>query len=203
VRRTLFTCRGGDIALPDRRLVLIDRRDGGNLVVMPPREVWDRGELSLTELTRWSSLVAATGSAMLEKLPQLDGGCINYWDAGNWGLNDEAEPAGVRKNGRAHRKLHLHLLGRSRTAVSESVAWGEAPRFPAFRDRYQWAAHHERLTADECRAVLSRVTTLLEERYEMPGSDQEPWIPCGSCRYPVPADPGVSEMVCVDCKNQD
>lgn len=36
----LLRCDGGRLSLPDRRLVLVDRTGGGNLVVHPPREVW-------------------------------------------------------------------------------------------------------------------------------------------------------------------
>lgn len=92
----LFSCGGGNIALPEPTLVLVSRLDGGNLIVTPSREVWDRSELSATELTSWSFLVAATAKAMLDTLPQLKDGCINYWDAGNWALNEQAEPEGKR-----------------------------------------------------------------------------------------------------------
>ncbi|MGZ5446485.1 MAG: hypothetical protein ACXWLY_31685 [Thermoanaerobaculia bacterium] len=78
---TLFTSSGGSIVLPE--LVLVDREDGGNLIVEPPRDVWERSELTAEELTLWSFLIAATGRAMLDVLPQLEGGCINYWEAGN------------------------------------------------------------------------------------------------------------------------
>jgi hypothetical protein len=37
----------------------------------------------------WSFLVTAAGKAMLDVLPQLQGGCINYFDAGNWQLHDQ------------------------------------------------------------------------------------------------------------------
>src|SRR5829696_2875375 len=76
----LFSCDGGDIVLPDARLLLVSRLDGGNLVVNPPRRVWERSALTPPELTRWAALVAAAGRAMLETLPQLEGGCINYWE---------------------------------------------------------------------------------------------------------------------------
>ena len=65
----LFRGAGGEIVLPPRDLVLVDRLDGGHLCVHPPREVWERSELTPEELTQWSFLVAATGRAMLETLP--------------------------------------------------------------------------------------------------------------------------------------
>lgn len=86
--RVLFEGKGGRIVLPD--LLLVDRKDGGHLCVDPPRDVWERGELSAEELAQWSYLVAAAGSAMIEALPQLEGGCINYWEAGNWSLHHVA-----------------------------------------------------------------------------------------------------------------
>jgi hypothetical protein len=114
---TLFQCRGGRLVLPARTLVLVSREDGGNLVVEPPRPVWERSELEPDELTAWSTLVAAAERAMLDVLPQLADGCINDWEAGNWALNEAAPPVGP-KTGPRHRSLHLHLLGRSRTARS-------------------------------------------------------------------------------------
>lgn len=154
---------GGTVLLPDRQLVLVDRRDGGNLVVNPPREVWERSELSAAELTNWAFLVAATGRAMIDVLPQLEGGCINYWEAGNWALNHDAAPKGP-KRAPDYRKVHMHLLGRSRQATG-AMQWGEAPKFPDFAQRHAWAAKHEPLTRDECHAVVERTLEILRTRY--------------------------------------
>ncbi|MEO8500675.1 MAG: hypothetical protein ABI565_07155 [Vicinamibacteria bacterium] len=163
---TLSLCRGvgGEIALPPRNLVLVDRLDGGHLAVHPPREVWERSELTPEELTQWSFLVAATGRAMLETLPQLHEGCLNYWEAGNWSLHDLAEPLGL-KIPRRHRRVHMHLFGRSRSARSPAWKWGEAPRFPHFTDRFTWAATHQPLEPDECRAIVARAEDILLRVY--------------------------------------
>ena len=40
---------GGRVCLPDPATTMIDRADGGQLVLYPPRRVWDR-----TALTRLS-----------------------------------------------------------------------------------------------------------------------------------------------------
>ena len=166
----ILVCSGGSLVVPDETLVLADREDGGNLIVNPPRDVWERRELTPHELTQWSFLVAACGSAMLDVLPQLRGGCINYWEAGNWALNDEAPPRGP-KTAPDHRRVHLHLIGRSRFAKSPSMQWGEAPRFPAYRERHAWAAAHTRLTDDECRAVGERAKSLLVGTYGFNADD--------------------------------
>ena len=160
----LLRCQGGTVVLPDERLVLCDRLDGGNLIVNPPRDVWERSELNAEELTMWTFLVAATGRAMLDVLPQLDGGCINYWEAGNWALNEQAEPVGP-KRGPQHRRVHLHLIGRSRNAKSPAMKWGEAPSFPPYAERFQWAAGNQRLTAEECGAITSRTRQVMADRY--------------------------------------
>jgi hypothetical protein len=46
--RALFACHRGSIILPS--LVMVSRQDGGNLWVIPPREVWERSELTPLEL---------------------------------------------------------------------------------------------------------------------------------------------------------
>jgi hypothetical protein len=180
---TLLSCAGGHLVLPDPTLVLVDRADGGNLVVDPPRPVWDRGELDADELRDWSCLVAAAGTAMLAELAPLAGGCINYWDAGNWALNAAATPVGP-KTGPAHRRLHLHLLGRSPDATDADFRWGEAPRFPDYADRLAWAAPHARLRPDECLAVVRHAQALLRERYGFAGDAIAAWEECAGCAYP-------------------
>ena len=159
VSTAIVSSAGGTVTLPS--LVLLDRADGGHLVVHPPRTVWERSELTSRELGSWARLVSATGAAMLECLPQLRGGCVNYWDAGNWSLNDAAGPIGP-KQVEAHREVHLHLFGRSRTAAHPSWLWGEAPAFPRFANRLEWARNFQPLSADECAAIRDAVTRRLK-----------------------------------------
>jgi hypothetical protein len=192
--RLIFSCSGGQVALPSSDLVLVSREDGGNLIVNPPREVWERSELTATELTRWSFLVAATGRAMIDALPQLEGGCVNYWEAGNWALNEAADPSG-EKRAAEFRRVHLHLLGRSRNASSPAYRWGEAPMFPAFADRHAWASRFKRLTPAECLAIVERTVTTLRRQYGFIDTDIEPWAICGLCGYPTPG----SRNPCDDC----
>lgn len=160
----LFSCDGGQIVLPDVGAALIDRADGGNLIVNPPRDVWERSELNADEMKLWSFLVAATGQAMLETLPQLEGGCINYWEAGNWALNEQAEPKGF-KTAKTSRSVHMHLLGRSPRSTNPDVKWGEAPKFPDYADRLAWTAENELLNADECMKIIDKVRMILIWKY--------------------------------------
>lgn len=162
--RTLLRCAGGTLVLPAQPL--LDRADGGHLLANPPREVWERGELTAGELRDWACLVAAAGWAMLAALPQLKGGCINYWEAGNWALNDEADPRGP-KSPEAHRRVHLHLLGRSATASHPDWQWGESPRFPSWRDKDDWARRFVALDDAECAAVATATADRLRDAYAM------------------------------------
>jgi hypothetical protein len=154
------------------------------------------------ELARWSFLVAATGKAMLEVLRQLDGGCVNYWEAGNWALNDQAEPVGP-KNVREHRRVHLHLLGRSRSAEHPSWRWGEAPRFPSFADRLTWASSFERLTPEECVSIVAHVASGLRTHYGMCDAEITPWSSCARCSYPTSPANSKGEVVCAECQPEE
>ena len=180
----LFSSAGGQLVLPEKASLLASRENGGNLVVNPPRPVWERSELTPAELTQFGFLVAAAGRAMLDVLPQLAGGCLNYWEAGNWALNDEAEPKG-RKTARAHRSMHLHLLGRSPTSAEPAWQWGESPRFPAFSEKGSWAAGFERFTSAECAAIVTTTDALLRSKYLVRDDQIAPWS-CGGDGYPRP-----------------
>ena len=161
----IFICSGGSIVRPVK--VLCDRQDGGHLIVNPPRPVWERSCLTPDELARWTLLVAATGRAMLETLPVLEGGCLNYWEAGNWALNDLAEPIGP-KNVQTCRRVHLHVFGRSRNARDPDWRWGESPKFPDFVQSEKWTSRFSPLLEPECHRIAWRVATLLKTSYFLP-----------------------------------
>src|SRR5689334_13207506 len=105
------------------------------------------------------------GRAMIDVLPQLEGGCVNYFEAGNWALNDAAPPRGP-KRAPAHRRVHMHVFGRSRTAKDPSWRWGEAPRLPHYKDRKAFSASFKPLTSKECAAIAKRARELLKRRYQ-------------------------------------
>jgi diadenosine tetraphosphate (Ap4A) HIT family hydrolase len=162
IQNILVSCAGGTVALPAQPMN--HRSDGGHLLVNPPRQVWERSELTPAELASWACLVAATGKAMLEALPQLAGGCINYWEAGNAALNDLAHPPGP-KSPQLHRKVHLHVFGRSKAAAHPDWRWGEPPQFPKFTSSASWRAQFIGLDPNECAAIGEKIQSLLATRY--------------------------------------
>lgn len=151
--KSILTCVGGQVICPP--LVLCDRSDGGHLVVNPPRPVWERNSLTPSELVLWSLLVAATGQAMLDTLPQLEGACLNYWEAGNWALNAQAAPVGA-KDVQTHRRVHHHVFGRSQNATHPDWQWGESPRLPTYANRLAWASALQPLSEAECSGIARR-----------------------------------------------
>jgi hypothetical protein len=195
----LLRTDGGMLTLPKANSLLVSREYGGNLVVDPPRAVWERSELTAGELTSFAFLVSAAGRAMIDVLPQLADGCVNYWEAGNWALNDDAEPRG-RKTAQSHRRMHLHLLGRSPTSTHPAWMWGESPRFPAFAERHSWAAGFARLTAAECDQVVSRSASLLRTRYGLEAAEIAAWCRCDACGYPSAAAPADPARRCEECR---
>lgn len=177
--------RGGRVCLPDPESVMIDRADGGQLVLYPPRRVWDRTALTSDELSAWHVLIAAAARAMLDTLPQLAGGCLNYWDSGNWALHPVANPPGP-KDPRVARVLHQHLCGRSPSSTDPTWQWGEQPSFPAYADRVAWSVGKSVLTAAECVAIVGRIVSALREVYGDPTAQDITSGPCGACGYPAP-----------------
>ena len=188
----LFATSGGSLTLPDRSALLLDRVSGGNLVVLPPRTVWERSELTREELTNFSFLVAACAKAMLDTLPQLQGGCMNYWEAGNWALNDQAEPTG-KKSARNFRKMHLHLLGRNPNSLDPRWQWGESPEFPKYAERHTYSANYNRLTPDECWLIVSRASEILRSQYNVAAIAISECFRCKHCGYPTVAQSALCE----------
>lgn len=195
----LMRGRGGRVCLPDPATTMIDRANGGQLVLYPVRQVWDRTALTREELIAWHLLIAATARAMLDT-PQLAGGCLNYWDAGNWALNAHADPPGPKAPHRA-RVLHQHLCGRSPHSTDGAWQWGEAPFFPAYVERLAWSAGKAPFTPAECVTIVEVTRTVLRDVYAEPAAQGISSTVCGSCGYPTPAedlDPATGR--CPDCR---
>jgi len=160
---TIYKGAGGTVVLP--KMVFLDRADGGHLIVNPPHDVWEQSELAPLDLAHWCFLVGAIGRAMIDVLPQLEGGCVNYFEAGNWALNDAAPPKGKKKRAPDYRRVHMHVFGRSPQARHPSWRWGEAPRLPDYKERQKWAKDFAPLTERECKAIVKQAKDILRRRY--------------------------------------
>ena len=92
----------------------------------------------------------------------------------------------------------MHLLGRSRHARRADWRWGEAPMFPAYADRLDWASTHQRLHTEEVAAIVARAVTLLCEKYDVVTEKIALSAPCPSCGY-ISARIGAGADVCEEC----
>ena len=75
----LMRGRGGRVCLPDPATTMIDRADGGQLVLYPPRRVWDRTALTREELTakfdecaQWGGVSPAKAAQAIELVWALE-----------------------------------------------------------------------------------------------------------------------------------
>ena len=92
---------------------LVDRLDGGHIVIVPKAPVEDRTKLSPEIAKEVMKLTMVVGEAMITALKKrgIDIGRINYQDNGNW------TPT-----------FHIHLFGRAKSATRQK--YGEALYLP-------------------------------------------------------------------------
>jgi diadenosine tetraphosphate (Ap4A) HIT family hydrolase len=109
--RKIYSARYFDIMVPETPH--ISREDGGHLVIVPKREVADRTQLTYKEAIELIKLSMIFGEALKKtlKMNGIDVERVNYQENGNW------VP-----------KMHLHLYGRAKSAVTQK--YGEALNFP-------------------------------------------------------------------------
>jgi diadenosine tetraphosphate (Ap4A) HIT family hydrolase len=98
---------------------LIDRADGGHIVIEPKEQVRDRQALSAALAIELMRLTVVTGEAMTTVMNKhgVDIGRINYQDNGNWSVFKPEGPF-----------LHVHLYGRAKSAKVQH--YGQTLYFP-------------------------------------------------------------------------
>jgi len=82
-------------------------------------------------------------------------------------LQKDFEQALRPKTPALHRKMHLHVFGRSPRATHPDWLWGEPPRFPAFVQSEAWTRQFTRLEDGEGVALGARIQELLGTRYAL------------------------------------
>ena len=119
------------IEAPDAPLV--DRLDGGHVVIHPSIPVSKRQDLTYKLACELMQLTIIVGQAMEDVLKQsgIPIGRINYQDNGNWSVFSPGGPL-----------MHIHLFGRATNARIQT--YGEALYFP---HREKHPAFYERNAA--------------------------------------------------------
>src|SRR5688572_2513879 len=96
----IYESRNFIVASADRPL--IDREDGGHIIIEPKRKIVDRQQLKASEAIEFMRLTLIVGEAMKTVLSAhgITIGRINYQDNGNWSV---LKPEGPH--------FHLHIYG--------------------------------------------------------------------------------------------
>ena len=141
----IWQCKQASLAVPAK--LHIAPRDGGHLIAFPHRHVTDRRRLDPLEATAVDlcSLIAA-------ELLRLVFGADwqNYQENGNWGVADSPI---------SQHHMHLHIYGRSRSAVEQP--FGEALRFPSRSELNRWKPGT--LTGEQYDRLIACVDTTVQE----------------------------------------
>jgi diadenosine tetraphosphate (Ap4A) HIT family hydrolase len=139
---------------PDKPLV--DRYDGGHIIITPKVAVRDRQELEPAQAIELMRLTMITGDAMSTIMNQhrVDIGRINYQDNGNWSVFNPGGP-----------HLHIHIYGRARQAKIQR--FGQALFFP-HRDEFpEYYATLQPLNIGDVIAIGEKIVALLTiEKYK-------------------------------------
>lgn len=140
-------------------LPLVDRKDGGHLLIFPKVKVVNRQALSVRQAIELMRLTIVAGEAMTRVLIKhgVDIGRINYHDDGNWSVFKPGGPC-----------LHVHLYGRAKSAKVQK--YGQALYFPHKEENPEFYKNCKSLTKRDVSAITSEIKKLLkQEKY----SDEE------------------------------
>ncbi len=131
---------------------LVDRDDGGHVVIQPRRRIRSRQDLSPEQAIEFIRLTLIVGEAMTLGLSKqgVPIGRINYQDSGNWSVFKPEGPF-----------FHYHLFGRSLEARHQK--YGEALHFP-HRDRHPEVYEHLKpLNEQDQEAIRSEIKRLMKK----------------------------------------
>lgn len=139
---------------------LIDRHDGGHIVIDPIKKVRDRQQLTPTQAIELMRLTIVVGKAMTKVMNAhgVDIGRINYQDNGNWGVLTPEGPW-----------MHVHLYGRAKSAKIQ--VYGQATYFPHREENPAFYATLLPLTKEDCAAIATEIIKLLA----LPAFQDENW----------------------------
>jgi diadenosine tetraphosphate (Ap4A) HIT family hydrolase len=138
------------VASADRPL--IDREDGGHIIVEPIIKIVDRQQLQAREAIEFMRLTMVAGEAMKTVLSAngIAIGRINYQDNGNWSV---LKPEGPH--------FHLHIYGRAMNARYQP--YGQACYFPHPDTHPEWYARLKPLSSSDIDGICKKIYLLLSE----------------------------------------
>lgn len=154
---TIYESRHFIVHAPEAPLV--DRNDGGHIVIDPRQPVSDRQQLTPIQAIELMRLTIVAGAAMTMVMNRhgVDIGRINYQDNGNWSV---FKPEGAM--------LHIHLYGRAKHATIQK--YGQTLHMPHRDDYPELYANLKPLEPRDVQEIRAEIIALLEnERY----SDKE------------------------------
>jgi diadenosine tetraphosphate (Ap4A) HIT family hydrolase len=131
---------------------LVDRDEGGHVVISPKKRISMRQDLSPTQAIEFIRLTMVVGEAMTSVMKRhgVDIGRINYQDNSNWSVFKPEGPY-----------FHLHLYGRAKNATVQR--FGESLYFP-HRDRHPALyTHLKPLTLDDVMAMRREIEIIFSE----------------------------------------
>jgi diadenosine tetraphosphate (Ap4A) HIT family hydrolase len=148
---TIFESEYFIVEAPDKPLV--DRHDGGHIIITPRNPVSDRQQLTPKQGIELMRLTMVIGEAMRTVLIAhgIDIGRINYQDNGNWSVFKPGGP-----------QLHIHIYGRAISATKQP--YGQALFFPHREEHPECYDKLLPLTDDDISALKKMAMRLLETK---------------------------------------
>jgi len=129
---------------------LIDRIDGGHILISPKKPLLDRTEMTDEQALEFMKLTMLIGKAIEVGMTSrgIEIMRINYQDMGNWAFKRNASP-----------HFHLHIFGRSKNSINQPYM--ESVKLPdKSTGFYNGLAQLEELDILE---INKQITNLLEE----------------------------------------
>lgn len=146
----IYQTENFSVEAPDAPLV--DRNDGGHILIDPKVKVRDRQQLSPPQAIELMRLTIVVGEAMTRVMNRhgVDVGRINYQDNGNWSVFSPEGP-----------HMHVHTYGRAKSAKVQR--YGQACYFPHRDEQPEFYKDLKPLSAEDVSAIKKEIGDLLQE----------------------------------------
>ena len=129
---------------------LVDREDGGHIVINPKVRIENMQQLTPTQATELIRLTMVVGEALTIVMNRhgVDVGRINYQDNGNWGVFKPEGPY-----------CHMHIYGRAKSAKYQK--YGQALSFPHRDEQPSFYEHLKPLSSLDIKAIKEEALRLI------------------------------------------